>query len=54
MTKGLWRWKMKNHVLIMGGPNINQEQFLFRLVTDLQESEEFVDREEWVSGCDLS
>lgn len=41
MIKGLWRWKMRNHVLIMGGPNINQEQFLVRLVTDLQESEEF-------------
>jgi voltage-gated potassium channel len=43
MIKGLWRWKMRNHVLIMGGPNINQEQFLFRLVTDLHESEEFCD-----------
>lgn len=41
MIRGHWRWKMRNHVLIMGGPTVNQEKFLFCLVSDLRESEEF-------------
>ena len=46
MIKGYWRWKMKNHVLIMGGPSVNQEKFLSRLVGDLRENEEF-------AGCPI-
>ena len=46
MIKGYWRWKMRNHVLIMGGPSINKEMFLSRLVGDLRESEEF-------AGCPI-
>ena len=37
---------MKNHVLIMGGPSVNQEKFLSRLVGDLRENEEF-------AGCPI-
>jgi len=42
-AKGLWRWKMDNHILIINTPEQNGEQYFERLVDEFKASDKFKD-----------
>lgn len=41
MIKGLWRWKMQDHIVIVNTPSKNGEQYFVRLLTQFRENPEF-------------
>lgn len=43
MVMGRWRWRMKNHVLIINSPNNNPAIYFQRLVTQLRQTSLFAD-----------
>lgn len=43
MIKGLWRWHMKDHVLIINSPKHNPAVYFHRLVDQLRANHEFAD-----------
>ncbi|QCF27621.1 potassium channel family protein [Hydrocarboniclastica marina] len=43
MVMGRWRWRMKNHVLIINSPNNNPGIYFKRLVTQLRQTSLFAD-----------
>ncbi|MDV2079608.1 potassium channel family protein [Marinobacter xestospongiae] len=44
MIKGLWRWRMKDHVLIVNSPARNPAVYFQRLVDQLRATDQFADR----------
>ena len=43
MLHGRWRWRMKNHVLILNSPSINRDRYVLGLVEELHRTEQWAD-----------
>ena len=43
MLHGRWRWRMKNHVLILNSPSINRDRYVLGLVEELHRTEKWAD-----------
>ena len=43
MLHGRWRWRMKNHVLILNSPSINRDRYVLGLVEELHRTERWSD-----------
>ena len=43
MLRGRWKWKMKNHVLILNSPSINRDRYVLGLVEELHRTERWSD-----------
>ena len=41
MLNGLWRWKMKDHIVIINTPRHNAEQYFERLISQFRQIEDF-------------
>lgn len=43
MLHGRWRWRMKNHVLILNSPSINRDRYVLGLAEELHRTERWAD-----------
>ncbi len=43
MLRGRWKWKMKNHVLLLNSPSINRDRYVLGLVEELHRTERWSD-----------
>ena len=43
MLRGRWKWKMKDHVLLLNSPTINRDRYLLGLVEELHRTHRWSD-----------
>ena len=43
MLRGRWKWKMKDHVLLLNSPSINRDRYILGLVEELHRTERWAD-----------
>ena len=43
MLRGRWKWKMKDHVLLLNSPTINRDRYILGLVEELHRTERWSD-----------
>lgn len=43
MLRGRWKWKMKDHVLLLNSPSINRDRYILGLVEELHRTERWSD-----------
>ncbi|MDH3660407.1 MAG: potassium channel family protein, partial [Alphaproteobacteria bacterium] len=43
MLRGRWKWKMKDHVLLLNSPTINRDRYILGLVEELHRTERWCD-----------
>lgn len=43
MLRGRWKWKMKDHVLLLNSPSINRDRYILGLVEELHRTEQWAD-----------